>query len=167
MGGFFFYMIRQGNIEDAADMADIFNYYIETSTVIFSNRRRSAVDMADMLNPIIGNYPFFIYEEDGKVLGYCYAHAFHPDPVYSRSWEITIYLRNGHTGQGIGTKLLEAITKASRQGGAHTLISCITDGNTACERMHERAGFIRTGVLRDAGYKFGQYLNDVFYQKIL
>ena len=160
-------MIRQGNIADAAAMADIFNHYIDTSTVIFSNRRRTADDMAATLMPVIGRYPFFVHEEDGEVLGYCFAHAFHPDPVYSRTWEITIYLRQGHTGRGIGSGLLDAIIEASRQEGAHTLISCITDGNTACERMHERAGFIRTGILRDAGYKFGQYLNDVFYQKLL
>lgn len=148
-------------------MADIFNYYIDTSTVIFSNRRRSAADMASMLEPVVGKYPFFVFEENGELLGYCFAHAFQPDPVYSRTWEITIYLRHGHTGQGIGHHLLEAVIEASRQAGAHTLISCITAGNTPCENMHERAGFVRAGVIRDAGYKFGQYLHDVFYQKIL
>lgn len=148
-------------------MADIFNHYIDTSTVIFSNRRRTAGDMAAMLEPVVGKYPFFVFEENGEVLGYCFAHAFQPDPVYSRTWEITIYLREGHTGKGIGRRLLDAVVEASRQAGAHTLVSCITEGNEPCESMHEHAGFVKAGVIRDAGYKFGQYLNDVFYQKIL
>ncbi len=160
-------MIRQGTFDDAAQMADIFNFYIDTSTVIFSNRRRSTADMVAQIEPVVGKYPFFVFEDEGLVLGYCFAHAFQPDPVYSRTWEITIYLRQGYTGRGIGSQLLEAVTDASRMAGAHTLVSCITDGNTPCEQMHERAGFIRAGVIRDAGYKFGQYLHDVFYQKIL
>lgn len=160
-------MIREGSVDDAAAMADIFNYYIAESTVIFSNRIRSAEDMAEMIAPVLGKYPFFVWEQDGEVLGYCFAHAYMPDPVYSLTWEITIYLRNGYTGRGIGSSLLKSTIEAARQGGAHTLISCVTGGNTACEVMHQKAGFKVAGVLRDAGYKFGQYLDDVLFQLVL
>ena len=148
-------------------MADIFNYYIAESTVIFSNRIRSAEDMAEMIAPVLGKYPFFVWEQDGEVLGYCFAHAYMPDPVYSSTWEITIYLRNGYTGRGIGSSLLKSTIEAARQGGAHTLISCVTGGNTACEVMHQKAGFKVAGLLRYAGYKFGQYLDDVLFQLVL
>lgn len=152
---------------DAAAMADIFNYYIQNSTVIFSNRLRTPDDICAQLDPVVDRYPFFVCEEDGVVTGYCYAHAYHPDPVYASTWEITIYLRNGFLGRGIGSALLEAVVDASRRGGAHTLISCVTGGNIPCERMHLRAGFTRAGILRQAGYKFGQYLDDVMFQLLL
>ena len=80
---------------------------------------------------------------------------------------ITIYLRNGYTGRGIGSSLLKSTIEAARQGGAHTLISCVTGGNTACEVMHQKAGFKVAGLLRYAGYKFGQYLDDVLFQLVL
>ncbi len=160
-------MIRKGTFDDAAGIADIFNHYIESSTAIFSNRLRSADDIREQLTPVVGHYPFYIAEEDGVITGYCYAHAFHPDPVYSATWEITIYLHHNYTGRGTGRRLLESVISEARIMGAHTLVSCITDGNEACERLHKGAGFERVGVIRDAGYKFGLYLNDVFYQKIL
>ncbi|MCM1505435.1 MAG: GNAT family N-acetyltransferase [Muribaculum sp.] len=160
-------MIRQGFMEDAAQMADIFNHYIQESTAIFSNRRRGAEDMRQMLEPVIGKYPFYVFEEDGIVLGYCFAHAFMPDSVYGRTWEITIYLRHGYTGRGIGSALLGAVVDDARHGNVHTLVSFITGGNTACENMHIKAGFERVGMIRQAGFKFGIYLDDVIYQLML
>lgn len=75
-------MIRKGTIGDAAQMAEIFNHYVETSEVIFSNRILTEADMRERLEPVAGKYPFFTDENsDGLLTGYCYAHAFHPDPV--------------------------------------------------------------------------------------
>lgn len=148
-------------------MADIFNYYIANSTVIFSNRLRSADDMHRRLESVVGQYPFFVWDEDGTVLGYCFAHAYQPDPVYGATWEITIYLHHDATGRGIGPALLVAVIDASRKAGAHTLISCVTGGNEPCEHMHKRAGFEQIGVIRDAGYKFDRFLDDVLFQLIL
>ena len=71
-------MIRKGTFDDVAAIAEIFNYYVQTSTVIFSNTLLSADDMKQKLAPIVGQFPFYVWEEDGKVLGYCYAHKFHP-----------------------------------------------------------------------------------------
>ena len=160
-------MIRKGTFDDAAQMADIFNYYIANSTAIFSNRLRSADDMRGLLAPVVGNYPFFVSEDDGLLTGYCFAHAYMPDPVYSATWEITIYLRHGHTGRGTGSALLHSIIDEARRQGAHTLISCVTGGNEACSRMHLKAGFRLAGTLKQAGYKFGQFLDDELYQLIL
>lgn len=160
-------MIREGSFDDAAAMAGIFNYYIANSTVIFSDRLRTAADMRQRLESVVGRYPFFVWDDNGAVLGYCFAHAYQPDPVYGATWEITIYLRHDATGRGIGSALLGAVIDASRRAGAHTLISCVTGGNEPCERMHLAAGFVKAGVLRDAGYKFGRYLDDVLFQLVL
>ena len=170
MGGFYylyFPMLRQGSLEDAPQMAEIFNHYIRESTVIFSNRERNAADMKQLLEPVVGKYPFYIYEEDGKVLGYCFAHAFMPDPVYRFTWEITIYLRDGYTGHGIGSALLRAVVEDARRDGTHTLVSFITGGNELCINLHAKYGFRKAGTIRQSGYKFDTYLDDVIYQLIL
>lgn len=161
-------MIRKGTIGDAAQMAEIFNHYVETSEVIFSNRILTEADMRERLEPVVGKYPFFTDENsDGLLTGYCYAHAFHPDPVYGATWELTEYLRHGHTGGGIGTALLRTTIEECRRAGAHTLIATVTAGNEPCERMLARLGFRQAGILRDAGFKFGRYLDDVFFQLML
>lgn len=162
-------MIREGRLDDAAAMAAVFNHYVRTSTVIFSEKELSASDMHAKLSAMhLGDpFPFLVEERDGNVVGYCYAHLWHPDPVYGRTWEVTLYISSQARGHGIGTSLLNAIIEESRNAGAHTLISCVTAGNTPCERMLVKSGFEVAGCLKGVGYKFGQYLDDVFYQLIL
>lgn len=161
--------LRAGNIGDAAAIAGIFNYWVRTSTVIFSNRELSASMMAERLGTVIdGKYPFLVaIDEEGDVIGYAYAHSYHPDPVYSGTWELTEYLSPGATGNGLGTRLFHALIDECRRCGAHVLISCITSGNAACERMNREAGFTLSGVLPQVGFKFGQWLDDALYTKIL
>lgn len=151
-------------------MAEIFNHYVRTSTVIFSNRQLTADDMRSKLESLGAGseFPFLVSEEeDGGISGYCYAHRWQPDPVYDRTWELTMYLDNRCTGRGTGTALINAIIDLCREGGAHALVAAVTEGNAACERMCVRAGFRLVGLMPEVGYKFGQYLNDAIYQKIL
>lgn len=159
-------MIRNGNIDDAAAMARIFNHYVLTSTVIFSNRQLSETDMRSKIHALrLGvDFPFLVSENAEEVDGYCYAHLWQPDPVYGRTWEVTIYLAPDACGKGIGSQLLSTLIEMSREAGAHTLISCITAGNAPCERLHRRLGFTQAGCLKSVGYKFGQYLDDALYQ---
>ena len=163
--------IRPGRIEDdAAAMADIFNHYVRTSTVIFSDTELSAADMAEKLRRLdVGShYPFFVAEaETGAVAGYAYAHAYQPDPVYGRTYELTIYLAPDACGRGIGRMLLGATIEACRRNGAHALIACVTAGNAPSERMFEREGFKLAGVLPEAGFKFGAYHADALYHMLL
>lgn len=161
-------MIRKGTCDDAAAMAAIYNYYVATSTVIFSNKQLSDAEMLDKIKRLeIGQrFPFLIAEDNGIVLGYAYAHYYHPDPVYSGTWELTMYLDKNARGKGIGGKMLKLITEECFRAGAYTVLSCITEGNEPCERMHKTLGFQRVGCLMGVGYKMGQRLNDVIYQKI-
>ncbi|MBO4955614.1 MAG: N-acetyltransferase [Muribaculaceae bacterium] len=162
------YTIRRGTIGDAAAMARIFNHYVATSDVIFSDTHLSAGDMAARLAPIAGKFPFMVAEgDDGEVIGYCYAHLWQPDPVYRFTWELTEYLDNRCCGRGVGTALLSAVISQCRQGGAHSLISCVTATNEPCINMLIRLGFERVGCVAQSGYKFGRWHDDVFLQLML
>lgn len=159
-------MIRNGELSDAAAMAHIYNHYVRTSPVIFSNRTLSGDDMRDKLRRLGAGrqFPFLVAEADGAVAGYAYAHLWQPDPVYAHTWELTIYLAPEACGRGLGTELITRLVEACRRQGAHTLVSCVTQGNTPCERLHLRAGFGLAGVLKAVGHKFGRYHDDALYQ---
>lgn len=49
----------------------------------------------------------------------------------------------------------------------HSVVSIITGGNAASERLHEKFGFQHCGTLREMGKKFGQYLDVVYYQLLV
>jgi len=78
--------IRAGRIEDAAAMADIYNYYVRTSPVIFSNKELSAKEMAEKLRRLGAGdrFPFLVAEEDGMLSGYAYLHSGNRIPCMDR-----------------------------------------------------------------------------------
>lgn len=154
---------------DAAAMAGIFNYYVETSPVIFSNITHTAESMEAKLCSLGAGdrYPFIVAEAGGTVVGYAYAHAWMPDPVYGRCLEATVYLDKDCRGMGMGSGLLERLISACRQTDAHVLVAMITGGNEASVRMALKAGFRHVGTVHESGYKFGRYYDDLLYELIL
>lgn len=160
-------IIREGLITDAGQIAEIYNHYVRTSSVIFSNYQLTEEEMQSKLQRLeVGSrFPFIVAtDESNKLLGYCYAHLWQPDPVYDRTWEITLYLHHQSTGQRIGSKLLGEIIGLCRNSGAHSLISCVSEGNKACERMCENAGFNLVGRIPEVGFKFDCFHTDLIYQ---
>ena len=160
--------LREARPDDAAAIAGIFNHYVASSTVIFSNRIRTAAEMEQKIRDCLGRTPFLVAQNDGgRLLGYCYAHPWQPDEVYGRTLEVTIYLAHDTLGQGIGSRLLAELIGRCRALGCHTLLSAVTEGNAPCEALHRKLGFTRVACMKEVGFKFGRYLNDVFYQLIL
>lgn len=160
-------IIRKGLITDAGQIAEIYNHYVRTSPVIFSNYQLTEEEMRAKLQRLEAGsrFPFIVAtDETDNLLGYCYAHLWQPDPVYDRTWEVTLYLHHNATGQRIGSQLLDMMVKLCRDGGAHCLISCVSEGNKACERMCENAGFQLVGRIPEVGFKFDRYHTDLIYQ---
>ena len=49
----------------------------------------------------------------------------------------------------------------------HVLIGGIDASNQESIRLHEKEGFVFNGIIREAGFKFGKWLDLAFYQLIL
>ncbi len=68
---------------------------------------------------------------------------------------------------GIGVKLLKEIISAAQKQDYHVLIGGIDASNTGSIDLHERLKFKHCGTIRQAGFKFGRWLDLAFYQLIL
>lgn len=62
---------------------------------------------------------------------------------------------------------MERLIDECRQRGAHVLVACITGGNEASIKLHERMGFEQVSHFRQVGRKFGRWLDVVDLQLIL
>ena len=62
---------------------------------------------------------------------------------------------------------MEKLLETAEERGYATMIAGIDADNAASIRMHERFGFDFAGKIVKAGYKFGRWLDLVFYQKLL
>lgn len=158
--------IRPVNIADADAITKIYNHYIKTTTITFETQPLSSQEMTSRIKDISAHYPYFVYERDGKILGYCYAHLWKDRAAYSKTLETTIYIDKDAVHQGIGSLMVKHLIHLCREQGFHALIACITDGNEASIKMHEQLGFKPVSCFKEVGYKFGRWLDvvDLEYQ---
>ena len=148
--------------EDAADAAAIYRPFVEKTTVSFETAAPGEAEMKERLMHL--PFPGFAYEEDGRVLGYCYAHLWKERPSYCHTLETTLYLAPAAQGRGIGRALMERLILACREWGAHVLIACITAENERSRRFHESLGFRQASLFHAVGYKFGRWLDVADYE---
>ena len=65
--------IREASLDNSPYIADIYNWYIENTTISFKAEMVSAGDMAQRIAVTDHTRPWFVLEDDGLILGYAYA----------------------------------------------------------------------------------------------
>ena len=167
-------IIRPVKPEDAARLAEIYSYYVEETAVSFELETPSAEEFAGRIRNITRKYPYFVAEEDGRILGYAYAAAFKERAAYDKCVELTIYLDKDERRRGLGRMLYSVLEPALAEIGITNLYACIgipVTGDSdkgidrASERFHRRMGFETCGEFHRCGYKFGQYYSMIWMEK--
>ena len=111
--------------------------------------------------------PHLVADVNGIVAGYAYAVPFRKRPAYRFAVKHSIYIHSDFLHAGIGRKLLPALIDECAQAGYWQMIGYIDGANEPSLRLHESCGFVRAGVLKSIGYKFGQWSDSVIVQRAL
>ena len=159
--------IRKAQPADAGAIAAIYNDYVTNSTASFETRPVSTQEMRRRIAGVAARHPYYVCEEDGEILGFCYAHPWKERAAYLHTWETTVYIARSHCGKGIGRQLMETLIDACRNAGCHALVACITGGNTASTALHRRLGFRQASLFKGVGCKHGQRPGVVDYELLL
>jgi phosphinothricin acetyltransferase len=122
--------------------------------------------MEARIRDITASYPWFVWEDDGELLGYAYAHKWHERAAYRFSAEDSVYLRYDVLGRGIGRQLLGRVIADLRKTDIRMLMSVITMPNERSVALHESFGFTKAVEFRGIGYKLNRWL-DVGYWELL
>ncbi len=148
---------------------DILNEAIAPSTALYDYRPRSLDDMQQWFAtkatrhfPVIG-----AVDDGGHILGFASYGSFRAHAAYKYTVEHSVYVHVDRRGQGVGRALLEQVIERARAQEYHTLIGGIDVGNRASIALHEALGFVHAGTIRQAGFKFGRWLDLGFYQLLL
>lgn len=152
-------MIRAVKTSDAEEIAGIYNHYVTHTTVTFETDAVSLEEMRRRIETISASFPYYVYEENGQILGYCYAHLWKERAAYAHTLETTVYLASDARGKGIGTLLMRHLIQECKARGFHALIACITEGNAPSVRMHKELGFKTVSHFEQVGNKFGKWLD--------
>jgi phosphinothricin acetyltransferase len=155
--------------DQAKEILAILNDAIANSTAIYDYKPRTPQMMEAWFDAKQrGGYPVIgIAAESGELMGFASFGTFRAWPAYKYTIEHSIYVATKFRGQGLGRRLLEEVIAAARKQQYHVLIGAIDSENALSIRLHERFNFQHAGTIRQAGYKFGRWLDLVFYQLIL
>lgn len=160
-------MIRDVKLQDAQAITDIYNEYVLNSTITFETEPLSVETMESRIKTLSKDFPYFVYEEDGKILGYCYVHHWKERAAYRYTLETTVYLSAQAKGKGIGTILMKKLISTCKEGGYHSLIACITAGNEESYHLHDKLGFKQVAHYKEVGLKFDKWIDVVDFELIL
>lgn len=153
----------------ASAILAIFNDAILHSTALYDYKPRTMEMMTAWFGvKSKGNFPVIGIENDsGELMGFGSYGTFRAWPAYKYSVEHSVYVDARFRGQGIGKRLLQEIIGAAQKQDYHVLVGGIDSSNTVSIRLHEAVGFTYSGTIHQAGFKFGRWLDLVFYQLIL
>ena len=147
----------------------IFNDAIVNTTALYDYEPRSVEVMEawfavkeEKKLPVIG-----VLDDDGTLMGFGSYGPFRPHAAYQHTVEHSIYLDARFRGRGLGRQILQRLIEKAREQGYHMMIGVIDAENAGSIALHAKAGFEPCGHIREAGFKFGRWLDLALYQLIL
>jgi phosphinothricin acetyltransferase len=161
--------IRCERERHAGQILAIFNEAIVNSTAVYDYQPRTMEMMGAWFEAKNkGHYPVIGVEDDsGELMGFASYGPFRAWPAYKYTVEHSVYVDARFRRRGVGRLLLEQIIGAAREQDYHVLVGGVDAANHASIALHEKLGFSHCGTFRHAGFKFGRWLDLLFYQLTL
>lgn len=167
-------IIRTARLDDAESILKLYAYYIENTAITFEYKVPSLPEFQARIKNTLARYPYLVLEQDGRILGYCYAGRLKERAAYDWSCEVSIYI--AHTAQrcGFGRMLYEALEEKLRRMGITNMYACITYPKEEDQylskdsaQFHAHMGFEKVGEFHRCGYKFDRWYNVIWMEKII
>ena len=158
-------MIRPATEKDIPEILSIYAPYVENSTVSFEYDVPCSRSFLQRFLDITDQFPWLVWEENGRILGYAYASAPYSRAAYSWCAEPSIYLREEAWGKGIGKKLYAVLEEILQLQGYQVIYALITAENHASIAFHRKMGYEIKGDFPNCGYKFNRWLGVFWMEK--
>ena len=166
--------IRPATPDDAAALLAIYAPYVAETAISFEYDVPSEEEFRQRIIGFSKEYPYLVAEEDGRIVGYAYAHIFHGRAAYQWSVETSIYVDRHEKRKGIGKVLHEALEEALKAQGILNMEAAIAYVEPEDEylthdsiRFHEWLGYKKVAHFHQCGRKFGRWYDVVWMEKII
>ncbi|WGH77044.1 GNAT family N-acetyltransferase [Tenacibaculum tangerinum] len=143
------------------EVATIFQEGIETKNATF----RTQVPIWEAWNESHHQHSRFIALEAGKVVGWCALAPVSTRFEYNGVAEVSVYVKLGIAGKGVGSLLMEALIASSEAQGIWTLYSSLFPENEASVRLHLKYGFRKIGYREKIAQLDGVWRDTVLYER--
>lgn len=158
-------MIRAADAADVPAMLEIYAPYVKNTCYTFEYEVPTVEEFTRRVQQTLEQFPWLVWEEDGKVLGYAYGGAKFSRAAYRWCAEISIYLAPQVQGKGVGKRLYDVLESILFAQGYRILYAVITSENTGSVAFHEKRGYRLRAELPGCGIKFGRELGTFWMEK--
>ena len=166
------YTLRFATEADAEALLKIYAPFVESddrnlSDVSFEYEVPSVAEFAGRIRDISAKYPYIVCEQEGKLIGYVYAHPYITRAAYQWGAEVTVYLAPEGQGVGLGRLMYAKLEELLRLQGIVVTYACVTKSNEHSVKLHEAVGYKIIGTFDNTGFKHGHWLDMVWLEKRL
>ena len=160
--------LRPAKPNDVPGILAIMNHNILHSTAVYDYDPKNVQEIeAWFQEKQEAGWPVIVADENGSVVGYGTYGTFRYKQGYRFTVEHSVYVAESYAGKGIGKLLLSELITIAKASGYHTMIGGIDAQNTGSIAFHEKFGFKEAGTIKEAGFKFGRWLDVTFMQLML
>ncbi|KQL34374.1 GNAT family N-acetyltransferase [Psychrobacillus sp. FJAT-21963] len=158
-------MIRPIQEKDLQDILEIYNDAILNTTAVYTYEPQTLENRQQWYQQKMNEgYPILVFEQDNRVAGFATFGPFRAWPAYKYSIEHSIYVSKEFRKKGIATSLMKELIAIADEREYRTLIAGIDATNEKSIAMHKNFGFVHSGTIKRAGFKFNRWLDLAFYQ---
>ena len=158
-------MIRFAGQSDIPAILEIYGPYVRNTAVSFEYTVPSLEEFTQRFREITRQFPWLVWEENGKILGYAYGSLPFSRAAYRWCAASSIYLEPASQGRGIGRALYAALEDLLRRQGYRKTYAIITSDNPGSLEFHRKTGFQFVAELPECGFKFGNFYGVIWMEK--
>jgi phosphinothricin acetyltransferase len=159
--------IRVAAERDAVAVCGIYSPIVKETAISFEYRPPTVEEMRERIGETLERYPFLVFEDGGKVVGYAYATAHRKRDAYRWAAETSVFVDPGHRRSGVGRALYKALLHILRAQGYCHAFAVITVPNPPSIAFHESLGFSRLATFRNVGFKLGFWRDTGWWHLLL
>ena len=161
-------MIRSVEIEDATQIARIYNHYVSNTVITFEECEVTDSELASRISACNdSDLPWLVSESNGCIVGYSNSSKWKGRSAYRHTAEVSVYLDRTGLRRGIGTELYLRLFDELRSRSYHSVIGGIALPNPASIALHEKLGMEKVAHFREVGYKHKQWVDVGYWQMTL
>ena len=152
--------IRPAHIDDAREIARIFNQGVQDRAATFENAFVTPEERYLWLAARPDNFPVLVAEVKHTLMGWSALNPYSPRRCYDGIAELSIYIERSLRGHGVAQELMKAMQSAARDKGFYKIIGRIMAVNEAARKLCELTGWKEVGVHEKHG-KLGNEWHDL------
>jgi len=166
--------VRMATKADAKEILEIYAPYVKDTAITFEYDVPSFEEFACRIDNILKKYPYIVAIVNNQIIGCAYASSFKDRAAYDWDAETTIYMRQNCRGKGLGKILYLALEGILKRQNILNLNACIAYTPTENEHLtnasayfHERLGYKKVAHFTKCGYKFENWYDMIWMEKII